>query len=95
MRACTLIVRGPGTEMRERAANDDAPATSCAASATATFADVVVALSAARKRAPIERRPLRPAHLRQGGGNGRDCERDNDYDDLLARVGAEMAQPSP
>jgi hypothetical protein len=90
MSTCPPIVRGPGTPMRVRAANDDAPAGSVVAESRvqAASAGVVVTLFSDRKTAHTARHPAR----------WRDAHQDNDtppYDHLLGIVRAEMAQPSP
>jgi hypothetical protein len=80
MSTCPHILRGPGIEMRARAANDDVPAAS-----VMPQSGNVVGLSADRNRARPEPQPEL----------GRDHDDIIPFDDVLAFVRAAMAQPSP
>lgn len=88
MSACAQIVRGPATRMCGRAANDNAPTRSLVMSSSlgVPAAGVIAAFAMDHALFRLDRQPSGQPRLRR--------PHDSDYDDLLARVGAEMAQPS-
>jgi hypothetical protein len=90
MSRCAQIMRGAAARLRGDVANDNATQSAMMQSALGVpAAGVIAAFAIDRELFRLERSRARPRlHTALHAAH------DNDYDDLLARVGAEMALPS-